>query len=200
MRLYIANPTRQEQVICYRLDFNNDGSQKEADRTRFQPAKQQAVPPGRQIQLGGDFHHQNQITDIVDQLKPYGLIGAVDVARLSSKDPVVPYVFNIDQPVSSEAMRKVQDHNAGILIEQGRNRRSDAAIATSEIVQNTVANQFMENGIDQKPADQVEVAYEQLEQSEQGEKTIAEGYRVAPEGKGTGRPAKPNKRAARARR
>jgi hypothetical protein len=174
-RLFIANPTRQEQVICYRLDFNNQGDRMEADRTRFQPAKQQTVPPGRQVQLGGDFH-PNQITDIIDQLKPYGLIGEVDVPRMERK--VVPYVYQIDRYVGHDTFRKVIAHNSGILIEDGKQRRAKAAVASSEIVQNAVANQFQEAGIEPPPIDQVEIGYEQLEQSEAGESTIAEGFRV----------------------
>ena len=177
MKLYIANPTRQTQVVCYRLDYNKNGELQESDRTRFQPARQQDIAPGRQIQLGGDMHI-TQIEDIVDQLKPYGIVGVVDIPQLGRK--VVPYIFNIDRPVPAEAMRKVQNSNAAVLIEDGRDRRARAAVASNEIVQNTVEHQFLENGIDQKPSDKIAVGFEQLDQSEAGEKTIAEGYRVSP--------------------
>lgn len=177
MRLYIANPTRQEQVICYRADFANDGQRLEADRTRFQPARQQSIPPGRQIQLGGDMH-LNQINDIIEQLKPFGLIGEVDVPRMGRR--VVPYVFQIDRYVSPEALRRVIDHNSGVLVEDGRQRRQKAAVATSDIVQNTIENQFNQAGVEAPPPNPVELGIEQLEQSELGEKTIAEGFRVNP--------------------
>lgn len=176
MKLYIANPTRQTQVICYRLDFNKNGERMEADRTRFQPAKQQDIPPGRQIQLGGDFHI-HQIEDIVEQLKPFGIVGVVDVPRLGRQ--VVPYIFNIDVPVPAEAIRKVQNSNSAILIEDGKTRRAKAAVASNEIVQQTVEHNFRENGIDQKPSEKTTIGFEQLEQSEAGEKTIAEGYKVS---------------------
>jgi hypothetical protein len=182
MRLYLANPTRQEQIICYRVDFNKDGERLESDRTRFQPARQQPVPPGRQIQLGGDMHI-HQIEDIIEQLKPYGLIGVTDVPRMDRK--VVPYIFNIDAYVPLKTFKEVMDHNSGIHIQDGQHRRAAAAVASSELVQQTIANQLMQVGIEQPPAEAaVEVSYEQLEQSEAGERTIAEGYRVDPNAPG----------------
>lgn len=197
-KLHMANPTRQEQVICYRLDFYNDGTRMEADRSRFQPAKQQMIPPGRQVVIGGDFH-PNQITDIVDQLKPYGLIGETNVDQfISSGDPkVVPYIFNIDRPVSLRAIKDIIDHNSAVLSRDGQQRRAKAAVASNELVQNAVANQFAEAGIDQTPSDKIEFGFEQLEQSEAGEKTIAEGYRIAPDPKAAPVQAAPAKRRGR---
>jgi hypothetical protein len=186
-RLYIANPTKQTQVICYRLDFDKDGQQIEANKKNFQPARQQDIPPGQQRQLGSDFHI-TQINDIVDQLAKYGLIGEVDVPRLRAADfdslrgGVVPYIFNIDRAVSKNVMLKVQAHNDSLLVQDGVDRRKKAAVASSEIVQQAVAHQFAEMGIDEKPTDRFAVAFEQEEQSEAGEKTIAEGYRVGPQG------------------
>ena len=183
-RLYIANPTKQTQVVCYRVDIDEAGERKDTNR-RFQPARQQEIRPGQQIQLGSDFHIK-QIEDIVDQLSTFGLIGVVDVPRLRAADlsnmrrNVVPYIFNIDRAVPAEAIRKVIAHNSSILIDDGRQRRAKSAVASSEMVQHAVAQQFAENGIDDKPADQIAVSFEQEEQSEAGEKTIAEGYHVVP--------------------
>ena len=177
-RLYIANVSRQTQIVCYRLDYNKRGEDN-IDR-RFQPAKQQDIPPGRQVQIGGDFH-MNQITDIVDQLAKYGLIGVIDVPRMGRN--VAPYVYNIDKPVPADVMKRVRDHNHGALIAQGKDRRQKAAVATNEIVQDTVAKQFAENGIDATPVDRTDIAFEQEEQSEAGEKRIEEGFHVAPGGK-----------------
>ena len=119
----------------------------------------------------------NQITDICEQLEVYGLVAANDVSRLGRK--VAPYVFNIDYPVPAETMRKVRDSNESSQVQQGRERRQKAAIATNEIVQQTVSNQFLENGIEDEPSDRVSVAFEQEEQTEAGEKRIEEGYKVS---------------------
>lgn len=183
MRLYVANTTKQNQIVCYRLDFDRDGNQKDTNR-RFEPARQQEIPPGRQVQLGSDFH-PNQVHDIVEQLSTYGLIGVVDVPRLRKADldnlrqGVVPYVFNLDQPVPQDAMRKVIAHNSAILVDDGRDRRAKAAVASSQIVQDAVQSEFANRGIDDKPSDRFSLAVEQDEQSEAGERKIEEGYRVS---------------------
>jgi hypothetical protein len=192
-KLYIANPTRQRQVVCYRLDFDRAG-EPEMHR-RFQPARQQDVEPGRQVQLGGDMH-MTQITDIVEQLARYGLIGVVDVSRMQGK---VTYIYNIDRPVPADVMRRVIAHNESVMVEDGRLRRMRAAVATNEIVQQTVSQQFAERGIEEAPSDRTTVVFEQEERSEAGEKPIAEGYKVSPDAPMRPHPKKGGKSATRQR-
>lgn len=188
-RLYIANVSEQTQVVCYRLDYNKKGDP-EVMR-QFQPAKQQDIPPRRQVQIGGDFH-MNQITDIVDQLEKYGLTAVVDVPRLGRK--VVPYIYSIDKPVPADVMRKVRDNNRGIMAEQGHQRRLKAAVATNEIVQQAVASEFAAKGIDAEPADKTDVTFEQIEQSEAGEPRIEQGVHVVPDAKSMGKIRKGKRR------
>lgn len=176
-RLYIANVTRQNHVINYRLEFTKSGEVNA--RQNFQPARQQQIDAGRQNQLGSDFHIK-QIEDIIDQLKPFGLIGESDVPRMENR--FYPYVFNIDKFVSERAMRAVRDHNAGIKFQEGVDRRAKAAVAANEVLQSTVANQFAENGINAEPSDQVDVTIEQLEQTEENQTMVAEGFHLRPGG------------------
>lgn len=189
-KLYIANVTKQTQIVCFRLDYGPDGELKDTNR-RFEPARQQDIPPGRQVMIGGDMH-MRQIEDIVRQLQVYGLVGALDAPRLRS---VAPLIFNIVNPVTAKTMEQVRDTNAELQTADGHDRRMKAAVATNDIVQSTVANQFAEAGINDEPADKTVITFEQQDQSELGEKTIAEGYRVeagaatAPKNKG-GRPRK----------
>lgn len=189
-KLFIANVSKQIQIVCFRLDYGKDGELKDTNR-RFEPAKQQEIKPGQQVMIGGDMH-MRQIEDIVGQLQPYGLVGALDAPRLKS---VAPLIFNIVNPVTTKTMEHVRDSNAELQTADGQERRKKAAVATNEIVQNTVAAQFAEKGIQDEPADKTTVTFEQQDQSELGEKTIAEGYRVeagaatAPKNKG-GRPRK----------
>lgn len=174
-KLYVANCSRQYQEVHYRLDYNEAGRQDQ--NSRFQPAKRMTIPPGRQVVLGGDMHIK-QIEDVIDQLSKYGMVGVVDVPRLKT---VAPLVFNIELAVPAEIIRKVQQINAGVMIEQGKVRRQKAAIAVDDIVQRTVNNQFAEANVPADTSrDTVETSVEQLEQSEAGEKTIAEGFRVDP--------------------
>jgi hypothetical protein len=192
--LYIANPTKQVQIICYRLDYNKKGE--DEVMRRFQPAKQQDIQPGRQAMIGSRDFHLTQVQDIVDQLEPYGIIAAKEVGRLPRKK--INYVFNVDSPVPADVMRAIQNHNNGVQIEEGRDRRAKSAVASNDLVQQTVQQQFMEQGIPAEPSDSTTVAFEQLEQSEAGEKTIAEGFEIVPEGKTgprSGKPAARNKSA-----
>lgn len=180
-RLYIANCTKQIQQVAYRLDFNADGTPN--TRGQFQPHRSQDIPPGKQVQLGGDFH-MSQVDNIVEQLVPYGMVGAIDVAHAGKK--VIPLVFNVDKPVPAEIMRRVVFHNDNTQIGEGAERRAKAAVANNQLVQNVVANEFANQGIDLEPSDKISFGVEQLEQSEAGERTIAEGFKVAKEGTVTG--------------
>jgi len=188
-RLYIANCTKQNQMIYYRLDFNNRGEPEK--NARFQPAKQQEIPPGRQIILGGDFH-PTQIEDIVQQLVPYGLIGVTDVPR---QKKVAPFVFNVDKPVPADIMRNVSHINSEVQIEEGKLRRQKAAIAVNDLVTQRVAAEFLNQGVTDEPTQNLSLAIEQEEQSENGEKRIAEGFKVS-----AAAPGKPAGRGARRKR
>lgn len=191
MKLYIANCTRQNMNLQYRMDYNTAGERESL--SQFRPARQQDIPPGRQVQIGSDMH-MNQIEDIVQQLVKYGLQGEVDVPNLKTSfkklDPrsnkPTPMVFNIDRAVRAETIRHVMDLNAGILRAQGQVRRQQAAIATNELVQHKVANELAQNGIDQQPTDRIDITFEQLEQSEAGEPMIAEGYKIGADGQAPG--------------
>lgn len=127
-RLFIANVTRQNQVVYYRLDFNPDGTPNL--NRHFQPAKRSpAIAPGRQIPIGGDLH-VTQITSIVDQLNRFGMAGANETGRLNG---FTPYLFNIDQPVPVNAIRAAVRHNDGIRIKEGNVRRENAAVAAASV-------------------------------------------------------------------
>lgn len=155
--LFIANCTKQQQAIYYRLDFNSVG---ELDpRRQQQPAKRSpTIPPGRQITIGGELHI-TQITDIIEQLKPVGLASVADLNRLSG---VVPYLFSTGTAVPAHAIRAVLAHNAGVLLQQGKIRRENAAIAASQAVDTGT----------------FEVEIEQQDVSEAGEARIEEGFRI----------------------
>lgn len=178
-RLYIANVSRQTQCVYYRLDHNRKGEMMDINR-RFTAPRSQTILPGQQVKIGNDFH-MVQITEIVEQLERYGLIAQLDVNnRLMRR--VHPYIYNIDRPVTAEAMKLVKMHNDGILIEQGRKRRQDAAVASNDAVTKAVQAQFTEAGIPGEPVPaKTEVTFEQEEQSDFGEKRVEEGYRNDPD-------------------
>lgn len=185
MRLYIANPTSQNQRICYRLDFNADG-QIDPRRTN-QAAKQQDIPPGRQVMVHSDGLHISQIDEIVGQLQRYGMVGVADVPGLKTSvkrfDPkslaVTPLIFNVEKPVPPDVMRTVQDVNKRVYVGQGKERRARAAVAVNSIVEQTINHESAAAGAEIGPVDSIDVAFEQLDQSEAGEARIEEGYKVS---------------------
>ena len=186
-KLFVANCTRQHQEIHFRLDINSEGNQEQ--NARFQPAKRMTIPPGRQVPLGGDLHI-TQVTDIIDQLRRFGLVGTVGVPRLKT---MAPFVCSIDKAVPESIIRQVMDSNAGILIREGQERRKRAAVAMNETVANAVAEKFAAEGIPSEAKQDVEIEIEQVEQSEAGEKRIEEGFRIkadAPSQDGSGRRAR----------
>jgi hypothetical protein len=179
MRLYVANPTAQKQLICYRVDHDNNGNLKDTNR-RFSGASQQEIGPGLQAQLGSDMH-ENQVADVIEQLARYGMVDVSDVSSLPARK--VPYICSKGKPVPASVMERVKFHNENVLTSAGAERRKAAAVASNAIVQNTVHNQFAAERIPAEPADTTIVTIEQLEQSEAGEKRIEEGYEITPEGK-----------------
>jgi hypothetical protein len=161
--LYIANVSRQRQVICYRLDINKNGEVD--DRMRNRAALQQTIESGKQAVVGGDLH-PNQMAQIIEQLSDYGMVGKVDVPN--NLRGAVSLVFNMDAPVPRNTMMAAVQHNSGVKIDEGAQRRARAAIAAHEALQSK---------IDDTPKT-FDVEFEQEEVSELDEKSIAQGFHV----------------------
>lgn len=197
--LYVANPTNQNQLISYRLTFNRHG-EAEPER-RFNPARQQTIGPGQQAVLGDRDFHAKQVTAIIDQLRPYGLVKYDEVGKLTRQQRAT-YVYREDLPVPADVMRRVVFHNRHVLTEEGQDRRQKAAVATNETVQAAVERSLLEKGItEQVPPDSTTVSFETVEQPDDlPSDSLAEGYDVVQEGKvgpHSGKPARPRKRARR---
>lgn len=184
-RLFVANCTRQRQLLFYRLDFADDSPQRRAGQ-RIPPPKFQPVEAGRQQNVGGDLH-MSQITEIVDQLNHYGMIGTVDLGQLKTRR-FVPLIFSIDKPVPQKAIEAVVAHNNGAKSIEGHDRRQKAAVASNLALVDKIA--------EQPPLYEVEV--EQLtEDSAADASRIHEGFRVgAASGPSSPRP-KPRSRTPR---
>lgn len=189
MQLFIANPTNQVEIVAYRLEFDREGNAN-PDR-RFQPAKQQDIRPGQQAVVGGDLHPKN-VAAIIKQLERYGLVRAGDLGSIKAGQKV-SYIAGEGLAVPAAAIRKVERHNMGVKQEEGRERRAQAAVATNELVQTTVNQQFAEQGIPAQAADRTSIGIEQMDEDEnQIGPRIEEGFDIAPEGKvglQNGRPA-----------
>jgi len=171
MKLYVANCTKHRQKVYYRLDFNMEGQP--ASQAGKLP-KSQDIEPGRQIVLGGDLH-KSQIVSIVDQLNKFRAAGTVDVPRLKDQ---APYVFDIDRAVPAATIRRVIEHNGTILLTAGKERRQKAAIVVNRIVEQRMNEELIAKQIEPPEMNGLDVEYEQEDQSDAGEKMIAEGIHV----------------------
>ncbi len=166
--LYVANATRQRQVVFYRLDVTANGAVN--DLRRFQPARQTPpIAPGRQIAIENRDFHEAQIDAIIEQLKPYGAIEQGDIGRLPRA--AVPYIINVGSPVQAEAIRIVDAHNTGILRNDGQQRREAAAIAAQSALNAEASTINIPNA-------PFEATIEQEDAPENDEKRVEEGYRI----------------------
>lgn len=166
-KLYIANCTQQNQHIYYRLDVMADGERSTIQRFN-PPKKSPLIKAGKQIPLGNDLH-PNQIAELVDQLNRFGMAGVADLSRLQG---VVPWLFNIDIPVTPNQIRAVVQHNAGVLTYEGKARREAAAVAAGHVVQASGIDDHIETK-------KFEVTVEQIEDENTKGPLISEGFKVA---------------------
>lgn len=162
-RLYVANPTRQDKDVHFRLTYR-DGRM-----ANFPMYKRQTIPKGKQVALGGDLD-MAQIEDVVQQLSRYGMLGTIDLkGRFPAKR--IPLLFSVDRQIPRPVIEEVVAHNDGVLTDDGRARRRAAAVAANEAL--------LRNLGDDTPAPpEMVVDMEQDEQTEAGEKRIEEGVRV----------------------
>src|SRR5581483_11991526 len=169
--LYVANCTMQNAILYYRTRFNDDGTVKDENR-RFEAPRQMPIASGRQVPFGQRKMHMSQAMEIIGQLsKNPGLCDAEDVKKTREK---VPFVFNLNKPVPLDVMKLATDRNAALLREEGSLRRKRAAVAVNDLVVHAAAAEAARTGREEMEPPNVKVSFEQLEQSEAGESTIAE--------------------------
>ncbi|HEV2303155.1 MAG TPA: hypothetical protein VGR91_16430 [Stellaceae bacterium] len=160
-KFFVANATNQTQEFCYWLP--------EAPRYF-----RQTIPIGGQLQIAGERKELSQpaIDGILLQHNKYGLV-SVEEARRTGKFSGL--VYSIDRPVSFAHLSELVDRRRGILAEQGRQTRADAAIATNEYINDAMAQQ-------QRPDRLRGLEMEILEQSRDmrtdDSPEVAEGVRV----------------------
>lgn len=180
-KLWIANCTLQDHIVCYRLDFDRHGNHDEADK--FRAPHQEKILSGQQVPLGGDLH-KAQVVSIIDQLEQYGLCKFDEVSR--NKPFVVPYIYREEVMVPAEAVRRQRDINNGLHTKAGSERRKAAAVGVSKAV--------LEAATLIAPRE-TSVEFEQTQQSDLGEKRIEEGMKI-PSAAATGPGNKRDKKGA----
>lgn len=174
MRLFVANPTRQRQVLFYRPFIEPPGAVRS-----FRPASQIEIQPGKQVPIPHDFASTEAADVVVGQISKHGAVAEKEVKGCKR---YIRYVWNVGQPVGLSALRTAVALNKGIKTEEGKDRRMRAAVGVSETVQRVVAEQFAEVGQGEvAPTDKIDVGIEQLETTEENQVRTDESFRVRPD-------------------
>lgn len=172
--LYLANPTRQQRKVYYRLDMNAEGV-----RMDKQPPKHVDIAPGRQARLR--LEHVSQVGAIIQQLAKVGARAASERNRLGTA--TVPIVFSTDKAVPVEVISAVHVHNRLINHVRAQKHRQAIALASSQQVQDAVDATMSKFNIDGRV--DLKLFEAEIEMSDDGGanvegKAVGEGLRVRP--------------------
>lgn len=160
--LFVANTLEQDQTIWYRTEFDTP-TMPEWQRNR--PARTQEIKAGRQEALGGENWSDEICTQIIRQIVPYG---AIEIGEIKNGHAKISMVFNVGSPVPISAIQDAMSVNKGILIEEGRLRRSRAAVAINKTVEDAAALEMIRHNFDPAEAPMKGFAVELEQQDEVG--------------------------------
>lgn len=117
MNLYVANCTHQNHALNFRLP----------ESPKLHTLK---LPAGKQGMVGDkNGLNQFQVDDFIEKMSVFGL---VEEDKINGNHGVIPYVCSVDRPVRYETMLRVIDHNRGVMRDDGKKRRIEAAMAITE--------------------------------------------------------------------
>lgn len=187
--IHIANCTRQNRVIHFRLNFRQ---QLASGMSAFTPATRRDIKPGQQVRIEADNIDSAQ--SIVEQLQVYGMIGVEEISRVRH---FVPLICNTGKAITVQQIRQVMGFNAGIRESEGRDRRRKAAVASNDAVLKAVAADLSQQQIPVPDNTQFEVEFETASPLEEGETRVEEGYRLdenAPPPSKAQAPARPKRK------
>jgi hypothetical protein len=112
MRLYIANPREQNQIVCTRLP-------------EMSGVLSMDVAAGSQVMYGKEDLTAPQVEAAISQLRKYGLMG---VDEVMSYRGTVPLIFSRDRPVAVGVIKAVFERNKGVKRQEGEDLRKRAAV------------------------------------------------------------------------
>jgi hypothetical protein len=119
MLMYVANGMHQTLSFQYRLP-------------EYKTYRQQKVPIGGQVRLSGDLN-EKQIDIIAQFHQKYGMVKATDIHMF--KGYFIPYVYSVDNPVSSELIMELIIQNREYNRILGEKLRAEAAIAVNNMIE-----------------------------------------------------------------
>lgn len=187
MRLFIANPTIQNKIFFYRMDYIAPGV---LVPERMRMPKRQVIARGHQEALGNksDFT-PDQVADIIGQLQRYG---AVEAKEVTSAGNLIDFIYSVDTPVPQKLIEHAVEHNKGIKFYAGKEIRKQAAVAANDVLLNKIIDASIEG--DAAPPEEAPpfaVSFEQVDNDSDEPSMEGEGIRIdAAALRGPGRPRK----------
>jgi hypothetical protein len=145
MKFYLCNMTQQRQRVAYRLP-------------EVSSAWIQEVPIGGQIMLSGKNGGYDlttpEINAVIEQLTPYGMVALENIDRVQG---YVPLCYAIDRRIPITAIEKGLRANGSLLDSRGRQMRREAAIVSSQEIDNRLAGAGAEGGVREVDVSVVEI-------------------------------------------
>ena len=120
MKLFVANPTKQQINFTYRLPDSRS-------------AKMVPIAMGQQMQIGGDLT-QAELDYVIEQNQKYGLVAVADM----SKSAGVTMIYSIDKPVPVGKLHEAIAGHTNMLEDRGRQIRQEAAVAVNNTLKDSV--------------------------------------------------------------
>ena len=114
MKVYIGNATKQVLRFSYRPPGKG--------------IRAQDIPIGGQVLLSGDLT-TDEVDAALKQNEPYGLI---DVKEIDRTKAFIGICYSLDKPISLSYLQRALDQNHRVLVERGKEIRTNAAIAVNQ--------------------------------------------------------------------
>ena len=144
--LFVANTSRQDQRVYYRLDFDSPGT---PETQRGRPALHHDIPAGRQVPIGNTDLTVDQCQCVIEQLRPYGAIAHEEVNRTRRRAGLI---YNTGKAVPLTAFNAMMDVNHGLLAAEGALRRARAAVTVNKLVEDAAAMEIQRQRFDPEKA------------------------------------------------
>lgn len=172
MDMFVANATKMEYDFVYRVPESSG-------------LRSQKIPVGGQVKLSGNLSVAD-IDSIIEQQSRYGMIAADAIDR--SKD-FSGLCYSVDKPVQSPKIERLMHHNTRELVKMGQKIRQEAAISSSNVLENQLDESGRPEALRNFEMSVVEENHDDRDENP----AIAEGIRVRrdePAPRGRGRPRK----------
>jgi len=158
MHVYIGNATKQILTFSY--------------RPAGRGVRAQSVPIGGQVLLSGDLT-PDEVEAALSQNAKYGL---VDVKEIDRTKGFIGICYSLDKEISLSYLQRALDQNHRVMVDRGKEIRTNAAIAANQSLENELAENQL-GGLHQLEMSVVED--DSPSRSSDAGPMVAEGVRVS---------------------